>query len=155
MPSRELTAALDAARLAAQVVRGFYLNHAAVRVKADGSPVTEADVQAEQVIREVLLREFPGYGFYGEETAQHALSGESVWLVDPIDGTKSFVRDCPFFATQIALMRAGRLVLGVSSASAYGEIAWAEEGAGAQLDGQALHVSAVNELGAAILSTGN
>jgi histidinol-phosphatase len=79
----------------------------------------------------------------------------SVWLVDPIDGTKSFVRDCPFFSTQIALRRGGRLVLGVSCAPAYGEMAWAELGGGAQLDGQALHVSAVNELGAAILSTGN
>jgi len=155
MPSRELTAALDAARLAAQVIRGFYLNHAAVRVKADGSPVTEADVQAEQVIREVLLREFPGYGFYGEETAQHALSAESVWLVDPIDGTKSFVRDCPFFATQIALMREGELVLGVSSAPAYDEIAWAERGAGAFLNGRAVRVSAVKELKEAYVSTGN
>jgi histidinol-phosphatase len=155
MPSRELTAALDAARLAAQVIRGFYLNTPAVRVKADESPVTEADVQAEQVIREALLREFPGYGFYGEETGQHALSAESVWLVDPIDGTKSFVRDCPFFSTQIALMRQGELVLGVSSAPVYDEIAWAERGAGAFLNDRAVRVSAVTQLKEAYLSTGN
>ncbi len=58
------------------------------------------------------------------------MDAENLWLVDPIDGTKSFVRECPFFSTQIALMRKGRLVLGVSMAPAYGELAWAEEGRG-------------------------
>jgi histidinol-phosphatase len=65
------------------------------------------------------------------------------------------VRDCPFFSTQIALMRGGRLVLGVSSASAYGELAWAEEGGGAFMDGKPIRVSDVADLGGAILSTGN
>jgi histidinol-phosphatase len=83
------------------------------------------------------------------------MDAENVWLVDPIDGTKSFVRECPFFSTQIALMRAGKLVLGVSCASAYGELAWAQEGSGAFLDGKAIRVSAVQQLGDAILSTGN
>ena len=134
MASKELEAALEAAREAAQVIQGLYRRNLAVTLKADKSPVTEADVEAEQAIRSVLAARFPTYGFYGEETGQHAVDAPNVWLVDPIDGTKSFVRDCPFFSTQIALMRAGRLVLGVSSASAYGELAWAEEGGGAFLD---------------------
>src|SRR5688572_19022211 len=83
------------------------------------------------------------------------MGADSIWLVDPIDGTKSFVRECPFFSTQIALMRQGRLVLGVSSAPAYGELAWAEEGSGAFLDGRPIRVSAVSELQGAIVSTGN
>ena len=155
MASRELEAALAAARAAAQVIQPLYRRNLAVQLKADRSPVTEADVQAERVIREVLGARFPGYGFYGEETGQHAMDAENIWLVDPIDGTKSFVRDCPFFSTQIALRRAGRLVLGVSSAPAYGELAWAEEGAGAFLDGKPVKVSTVADLGGAILSTGN
>ena len=155
MASRELEAALAAARAAAQVIQQLYRRNLAVQFKADRSPVTEADVQAERVIREVLGARFPGYGFYGEETGQHAMDAENIWLVDPIDGTKSFVRDCPFFSTQIALLRAGRLVLGVSSAPAYGELAWAEEGGGAFLDGKPIKVSTVAELGGAILSTGN
>jgi histidinol-phosphatase len=65
------------------------------------------------------------------------------------------VRDCPFFSTQIALMRGGRMVLGVSSASAYGELAWAEEGGGAFLDGKPIRVSAIADVSTAILSTGN
>ncbi len=130
MNSKELQAALDAAEAAAVVIRSLYQRNLSVHIKADASPVTEADVRAEEAIRAILTGSFPSYGFYGEETGQHALDAENLWLVDPIDGTKSFVRECPFFSTQIALMRKGRLVLGVSSAPAYGELAWAEEGAG-------------------------
>jgi histidinol-phosphatase len=155
MMSKELQAALDAARAAAEVIQGMYRRNLAVTLKADKSPVTEADVKAEEAIRSVLQARFPGHGFYGEETGRHGVDAENVWLVDPIDGTKSFVRDCPFFSTQIALLRAGRLVLGVSCASAYGELAWAEEGSGAYLDGEPIRVSTVGELGSAILSTGN
>src|SRR5690242_1042978 len=155
MPSKELEAARDAAEAAAEVIRTLYQKNLQVTTKADATPVTEADVRAEQAIRAVLAERFPSYGFYGEETGQHAMDAENVWLVDPIDGTKSFIRDCPFFSTQIALMRGGRLVLGVSSAPAYGELAWAEEGAGAFLDGEPMRVSATAALEAAIVSTGN
>jgi histidinol-phosphatase len=155
MPSRELQAALDAAQAAAAVIRPLFQKNLAVRTKPDASPVTEADVRAEEVIRASLARGFPGYGFCGEETGQHAMGAESIWLVDPIDGTKSFVRDTPFFSTQIALLRAGELVLGVSSAPVYGELAWAERGGGAFLNGRPIRVSAVGALGEAFVSTGN
>lgn len=154
-PSKELGAALDAARAAADVIRGFYQRNVKIEVKADKTPVTEADVRAEEAIRELLARRFPSYGFYGEETGKSDMHAESVWLVDPIDGTKSFVRECPFFSTQIALMRGGRFVLGVSSAPAYHELAWAERGGGAFLDGKPIRVSKVGTLEAAIVSTGN
>lgn len=151
----ELDAALTAARAAAGVIDALYRRNLEITVKADRSPVTEADVRAEEAIREVLAKRFPGYGFYGEETGQSGMQAESVWLVDPIDGTKSFVRDCPFFSTQIALLRGGELVLGVSSAPAYGELAWAARGAGAFLDGERIRVSTVAAIGDAIVSTGN
>ncbi len=155
MASKELQAALAAARAAAQIIRPLYRRNVAVTLKSDQSPVTEADVRAEQAIREVLADAFPAYGFYGEEGGRHAMEAENVWLVDPLDGTKSFVRECPFFSTQIALLRAGQLVLGVSCAPAYGEMAWAELGAGAFLDGVPMRVSGIADVGAAILSTGN
>ncbi len=155
MPSKELSAAIEAAQAAAQLIRSFYQKGVAVRTKADASPVTEADECAEELIRATLSRRFPGYGFYGEEGGQHSMQAESVWLVDPIDGTKSFVRETPFFSTQIALMRAGELVLGVSSAPAYGEIAWAERGGGAHLNDKAVRVSAIAQLSHAHVSTGN
>ena len=154
-PSRELTVALEAARAATAVINRLYQRNLTVTLKSDRSPVTEADVQSEQAIRTVLEEHFPSYGFYGEETGQRALDADNVWLVDPIDGTKSFVRDTPFFSTQIALLREGRLVLGVSCAPAYGELAWAEEGGGAFLNEKRIRVSPVAELDGAILSTGN
>lgn len=151
----ELAAALDAARAAAAVINALYRRNLAVTTKADRSPVTEADVRSEEAIREVLMQRFPAYGFYGEETGRSAMNAESIWLVDPIDGTKSFVRDCPFFSTQIALLRGGELVLGVSSAPAFGELAWAARGEGAFLDGAPIRVSATRALEDAIVSTGN
>jgi len=129
--SKELQAALDAAEAAAVVIRSMYQRNLSVHTKADATPVTEADVRSEEAIRAILTERFPSYGFYGEETGQHALDAENLWLVDPIDGTKSFVRECPFFSTQIALMRGGKFVLGVSCAPAYDELAWAARGAGA------------------------
>jgi histidinol-phosphatase len=155
MPSKELQAAREAADAAATVIRSLYQRNLQITTKADSTPVTEADVRAEEAIRSVLLERFPSYGFYGEETGKHSIDAQNVWLVDPIDGTKSFVRECPFFSTQIALMREGRLMLGVSSAPAYGETAWAEQGEGAFLNGQPIHVSRVAELAGSIVSTGN
>jgi histidinol-phosphatase len=155
MASKELQAALDAAAAAAEVIQGLYRRNLEVTLKADKSPVTEADVRAEQAIRQILQARFPDYGFYGEETGTHALDADNIWLVDPIDGTKSFVRETPFFSTQIALLRAGRLVLGVSSAPVYGELAWAEEGSGAFLNERAIQVSGVNTLADAVVSSGN
>ncbi len=153
--SQELQAALEAARAAADVIRGFYQRNVRIEVKADKTPVTEADVRSEEAIRDLLTKRFPSFGFFGEETGKSDIDAESVWLVDPIDGTKSFVRECPFFSTQIALMRGGRFVLGVSSAPAYGELAWAERGGGAWLDGKPMRVSQVSAVDGAIVSTGN
>jgi histidinol-phosphatase len=154
-PSVHLAAALEAARAAGEVIRRHYQRNARVTIKADHSPVTEADVEAEQVIRGVLESRFPTHGFYGEETGSNALDAEYLWLVDPIDGTKSFVREYPMFSTQIALMHRGRLVVGVSSAPAYGELAWAEIGVGAWLNDRPIRVSTIDTLAQAHLSTGN
>jgi histidinol-phosphatase len=153
--SQELRAALAAVQAATDVIMSFYRKPFAVRTKPDASPVTEADERAEAVIRATLERAFPGYGFYGEETGKHAMEAENIWLVDPIDGTKSFVREAPYFSTQIALMRAGELVLGVSNAPAYDELCWAEAGSGAFLNGERVRVSTLTALDDAFISTGN
>lgn len=153
--SAELKAALDAAEQAAIIARSLYQHNLEVRIKADKSPVTEADVRCEIAIREILEARFPTYGFYGEETGSHDEDAECLWLVDPIDGTKAFVREYSMFSTQIALMRGGECVLGVSSAPVYGELAYAERGSGAHLNGRGITVSQVSELAAAALSSGN
>lgn len=153
--SPRLDAALAAAAAAAELIRASYRTDIGIRTKDDGSPVTEADVAAEAAIRGILLSRFPADGFYGEESDALRLDAEYLWIVDPIDGTKSFVRHYPMFSTQIALMRQGRLVAGVSRAPVYGETAWAEQGAGAFLDDAPLAVSAVATIEQATVSTGN
>ncbi|MEP6883463.1 MAG: inositol monophosphatase family protein [Gammaproteobacteria bacterium] len=154
-PSAELQAALDAAEQAAGIARSLFQHNIEVRIKADKSPVTEADVRCEIAIREILEARFPSYGFYGEETGSRDQDAESLWLVDPIDGTKAFVREYPMFSTQIALMRGGEIVLGVSSAPVYGELSFAERGRGAYLNGKPLAVSSIAAIESAALSSGN
>ena len=153
--SPELQAALDAASQAASIARSLYQRNIEVRLKADKSPVTEADIRCETAIREILEARFPAYGFFGEETVSRGMDAENLWLVDPIDGTKAFVREYPMFSTQIALMRRGEIVLGVSSAPVYGEVAFAERGCGAYLNGRLLAVSQIADLESAALSAGN
>jgi histidinol-phosphatase len=154
-PSPFLSTALDAARAAAEVIRRYYQRNLDVTIKADKSPVTQADVETERVIREILSRQFPQHGFYGEETGQSALDAEYLWLVDPIDGTKAFVREYPMFSTQIALMHRGRLIVGVSSAPVYGEIAYAELGKGAWLNDKPIKVSEIDTIESCAISAGN
>jgi len=155
MRSEFLTTALEAAEAATQVIERLYRGNIQLREKADKSPVTIADVEAEKAIRAVLEARFPDHGFYGEETGEHDRDAEYLWLVDPIDGTKAFVREYPMFSTQIALMRRGELVVGVSSACEYGELAYAEKGEGAWLDGKPVTVSSIDRIEDAALSTGN
>jgi histidinol-phosphatase len=150
-----LHAAREAAAAAAADIMRYYRGEIEVELKADLSPVTVADRRAEEIIKAILLRAFPEHGFYGEESGKDHADAEYLWLVDPIDGTKSFVGGYGMFSTQIALMHRGELVLGVSSAPAAGEVAWAVRGGGAWIDGAAARVSARSSLSDAAVSTGN
>ena len=154
-PSPELQAALDAAEQAAGIARSMFQRNIEVRIKADKSPVTEADVRCEIAIREILEKRFPSYGFFGEETGSRDAGADNLGLVDPIDGSKAFVREYPMFSTQIALLLQGEIVLGVSSAPVYGELSFAERGRGAYLNGKAVRVSGIETLEEAALSSGN
>ena len=153
--SEFLKVALAAARKAAEISRSYYAGNFTVTTKEDLTPVTQADVECEEAIRDIILGAFPGHGFYGEETGKSQADAEFLWLVDPIDGTKGFVRQYPFFSTQIALMHNGELVLGVSSGTMMDELAWAERGQGAWLNGRRLSVSEISDPDRAAVSTGN
>lgn len=150
-----LETAVAAARASADIIRGYYRGDFAVETKADQTPVTVADREAEKTIRAMLLDAFPDHGFFGEETGRSDADAEYVWLVDPIDGTKSFVAGYGMFSTQIALMHRGRLIVGVSSAPAYDELAFAARGEGAFLQGARVQLRPCAGLRAASISTGN
>ncbi len=150
-----LAAAREAAAAAAEVLRHYWRCGVEVELKADATPVTVADREAERTIREMLKVALPQAAIYGEEFGLDGERGELLWLVDPLDGTKSFVRRTPFFSTQIALMQGDELVLGVSSAPLYGETMWASAGAGAWLDDVRVQVADTSAIAAASISTGN
>jgi len=150
-----LDIAVQAAKAGEDVIRHYYDGNIKVTMKEDYTPVTVADVETEQKIKEVILGAFPEHGFFGEETGKTNPEAEYTWLIDPIDGTKSFVRQYPFFSTQIALMHRDKLIVGVSNGVMFNELAWASQGEGAYLNDEPIHVSDIEELRDAALSTGN
>jgi len=150
-----LGAAREAADAAAEVIRHYWQRGVDIEIKSDATPVTIADREAERAIRAILAPVLPDAAIYGEEFGLDGRRDGLLWLVDPLDGTKSFVRRTPFFSTQIALMDKGELVLGVSSAPIYGETMWASIGGGAWLNGERVQVAATSEMAQASISTGN
>jgi histidinol-phosphatase len=150
-----LVVARRAAAAAAAVIERYYRCGVAVQNKADDSPVTIADIESETAIRAVLQQAYPEHAIYGEEQGFDRRDSDWLWLVDPIDGTKSFVRGYPMFSTQIALQYRGELVLGVSCAREYGQTAWARLGGGAWLDDVPIKVADTSNLEQAAISTGN
>jgi histidinol-phosphatase len=149
-PSALLEAALEAAQAAGAIALGYFRGTFQVSHKADQSPVTQADREAEQAIVERLGAAFPEMGFLGEEYGAQG-SQTRRWIVDPIDGTKNFVRGTPYWATLLALEEEGEVTLGVVHAPATGDLFWAQRGRGAFANGAPLRVSTVDRLTAATL----
>ena len=154
-PSAELKIAIEASKAAAEVIKKYYQGNFQVEIKNDQTPVTEVDIQAEKIIKEIILNAFPDHGFYGEETNRENHDSDFLWLVDPIDGTKGFVRGYPFFSTQIALMHKSQIVLGVSNAPIFEEIIFAELGKGSWIDNHRTKVSKTSKIESSTISTGN
>ena len=153
--SKELVIAIDASNAAAKLIRSYFKGNFNVDIKKDMTPVTEVDIKAENTIKEIILNAFPDYGFYGEETCRENKNSEYTWLVDPIDGTKGFVRGYPFFSTQIALMHHDEIILGVSNAPIFEEIIFAEKGKGAWMNNKQMHISNTKDIVSSTISTGN
>lgn len=121
-----------------------------VETKPDLTPVSEADRAAEEAIREHVARSGRGESVLGEEFGDDG--GDARWIVDPIDGTKSYVRGIPVWATLLALEREGRVEVGLVAAPALGRRWWAVRGGGAFVDGEAARVSRVARIEDATVS---
>lgn len=121
---------------------------AKVSGKADGSPVTDADLAVDRMLRERLQGARPDYGWLSEETADAPgrLSRRRVFVVDPIDGTTAYIRGKPWFCTSLAVVENGRAVAGAIYAPELGELYLAEAGGGATLNGAAIRPSAATTL---------
>lgn len=145
-----VVAAVEAARAAGEIAMRYYRGGFEVTLKPDRTPVTQADREAEQAIRAILGRAFPGHGFLGEEFGAEG-PADARWIIDPIDGTKNFVRGIPVWAVLIALEEGGEVTTGVVFNPAAGELFWARRGEGAFRDGEPIRVSAAGRLADATL----
>jgi histidinol-phosphatase len=135
--------AITLARFQAQDLR--------VTAKPDLTPVSDADLAVEEALRALLAQERPDDAVLGEEHGVTG-SGPRQWVLDPVDGTKNFVRGAPVWATLVALRVGGRVEVGVVSAPALGRRWWAARGEGAFANGEPISVSKVADLGDAFLS---
>ena len=138
----------DAAR---DVVMGHFRRPLDIEAKPDDSPVTIADKQAEDAMRALIGDAFPDHGIIGEERAGKNEDAEYVWVLDPIDGTQSFVTGKPLFGTLIGLLHEGAAVLGLIDQPVLGERWLGARGRPTTLNGRPVHVRPCGELGRAAL----
>lgn len=142
--------AIKAARAAGRVAMEYYRSKFDVQMKSDRTPVTQADKEAERVMIEMLRNAFPDYGFLGEEFGAQG-SNEIRWLIDPIDGTKNFIRRIPFWSVLLALEEHGEVTAGVVHNPVTGELYHARKGKGAYANGERIRVSTVDALDTSLL----
>jgi histidinol-phosphatase len=136
----------DAAVLAGDVAMRYYGSDIAVESKGDGSPVTVADRSAERALREWIRERFPADAILGEEFGDHPGTSGRTWIVDPIDGTKSFIRGVPLWGSLVALTEGSRVLAGAASFPATGEVISAAAGCGAWYNGHRTRVSEVTDI---------
>jgi histidinol-phosphatase len=130
-----------------------YQSGIAADAKADGSPVTAADREAERLARETLAERYPADGILGEEQGETGTDAARRWVIDPIDGTRTFVRGVPFYGFLLGLLEGEEPVLGVAYFPALGETLAAARGCGCWWNGQRAAVSRVDRLEEALLLT--
>jgi len=153
-----IAAMLDAAFAAGEGLKRDFANIAQLQVQHKqglDDMFSEADLRAEQTVRERLSSFRPDYGFLGEEGGLVAgADPDNVWIVDPLDGTTNFLIGLPLFAVNIALASNGRAIAGVTHIPLLNETFWAERGQGAYLNDQPIHVSSRQEMIEAVLGVG-
>jgi histidinol phosphatase-like enzyme (inositol monophosphatase family) len=144
--STQLDFALNAAWQAGRISLGYFQSQFEVEKKADHSPVTIADKSAEQRLRELIEKYYPDDGIIGEEFGTKQGKTAFNWIIDPIDGTKSFVAGVPLYATLVALVENNSPIVGVAHFPALNETVYATRGGGCFWDGRRTRVSRVAAL---------
>jgi histidinol-phosphatase len=147
--------AVEAAQLAGALTLGYFNASPPVELKADRTPVTAADRGAEELIRRRIERAFPTHGILGEEFGEKLGTEPGRWIVDPIDGTHSFVCGVPMYAVLIAFEWEGEAVAGVIHMPPLAETVWAARGLGCRWNGRVARVSDVSDLSEARMVYGS
>lgn len=146
---RELHVARDAALATGEILQRYFRDGGyEIESKGKNNPVTTADFEADSILKQILRDAFPAYGWLSEETADNSdrLTRERVWIVDPLDGTKEFIKGIPEFVVAIALADNGVPVMGVTYNPIKDELFCGVRGAGCTLDGKAVTVSDTHAL---------
>jgi histidinol phosphatase-like enzyme (inositol monophosphatase family) len=141
-----LEAAGEVARLAGEAALRHFRAALEIETKADGSPVTRADREAEQIARAWLAKRFPADGVIGEEFGETNPSAPRRWYLDPVDGTRSFVHGVPLWGSMVGVIERERIVAGAIAFPAVGERIAAARGAGCWWNGARCRVSDVADL---------
>lgn len=145
--------ALDAAWQAGRITLGYFQTHLGAERKLDNSPVTIADREAEQRLRQLIETRWPDHGMIGEEYGDVAAASKYTWTIDPIDGTRSFISGVPLYSTLLALLEEDQPVLGVMHFPALNETVYAVRHQGCYWNGRRCHVSRISSLEDAVLLT--
>jgi histidinol-phosphatase len=143
--------ALDAVWQAGRTTLGYFQSVLTAERKADNSPVTVADRQAEQNLRDLIHARWPQHGIIGEEFGRSDSDSRFTWVIDPIDGTKSFVSGVPLYSTLLALLEDDEPVLGIVYEPPLHDMIYATRGGGCFWNGRRVHVSRVDQMREAIL----
>ncbi len=147
--------AVQVAQIGAKVAHSYFRQTLVIEMKENDTPVTQADKRAEMAIREELARFFPGHGILGEELGAENQSSPFVWTIDPIDGTRSFIRGIPLYGTLLGLLYDNEPVLGVMVLPGLGETYYAAKERGAFCNGSPIRVSNSGVLETAFVSCGD
>jgi len=150
--AREIEAALRAAKAAGELALSHQSRGLSPVVKPDDSPVTEADRECERLISRTLEEAFPEDGLLGEEGASKESRNGRKWIIDPIDGTRDFIRGLPLWCTMIALEEHREVKAGVVHLPPLNQTCWAARGQGAFRNGTRLRASRISILADAVLS---
>ena len=140
------------AQASAEIIRGYFRTGISVESKIDDSPVTIADKKAEEAMRELIMNHFPDHGIFGEEFGKTNIDAEFTWILDPIDGTKSFICGAYSFGTLIGLLRNGQPILGVYNHPILNDFLIGDN-IETQINGNKTLVRNCNELSQAVLLT--
>jgi myo-inositol-1(or 4)-monophosphatase len=146
--------ALAAAQAAGALLRSKFGTRLHIEEKSAKDLVTEADREAEAAIVAIIQARFPEHNILAEEGTYPQTASPFRWIIDPLDGTTNFAHTFPWFAVSIAVEEAGEIILGIVYNPVYEELFVAAKGQGVTLNGQPLHVSAINRLDRALLATG-
>jgi len=148
-----MEAAAEVAKIAGAVALKYYGKNPEQRLKSDGSPVSAADIEAERAAREWIEKRFPDDGIVGEELPSVREGAARRWVLDPIDGTLTFLRAVPFWGTLVGVTEGDEVLAGAASFPALGESLAAAPGAGCWHNGTRCSVSSVGDVSQALVLT--